>query len=426
MPARGLAQPPPPPPAQPAAPPPTAPTELPPSPASVEGAADRVGVVDLARGAATERRARRAAIEKQLAGVSGVRPVDDPELRQALAGESVDPQLESGRRALARAQAAFGALDCTHARGEADAALLALAAVQAASGEAGAANQVNDDLRRAHTIRFLCADQGGDRGAAQSAARALRALKAGDPPRGISDAVWSRYPAIDAAAGVQNGRLSVTTQPAGAAVWIDHAPAGKAPITVSLSEGEHLVAAGSTDPRSGGGVARRVTVATGWAPAQLALALPARAASRWRDVEERVAGWRRGTARPGAADVGQLCARAGLSRVVVIDGRGGIQVWVRAAGGEGARVAGSAGRPEEIAALMAGPRRGPGIDPSRPLLRETPEERAAIQVQKSGKRGKWQQWWVYAVVIGAAALGAGIVLGNDLGEDRQRIEITVP
>jgi hypothetical protein len=30
------------------------------------------------------------------------------------------------------------------------------------------------------------------------------------------------------------------------------------------------------------------------------------------------------------------------------------------------------------------------------------------------------------VVIGAAVIGAGIVVGNDLGDDRQRIEITVP
>jgi len=388
---------------------------VPPPAEAALGTGERIGVIDLGGGEESERQAQRARVESGLAGKRGVRPVDDAGLRQALIGESSDPQLVEGRRALAGAQTAFGALDCARARGDADRAVLALAIAQAAGAP------VADELRRAHTIRLVCADQGGDRGAAQSAAAALRRLKAGDPPQGVGDAIWSRYPALDATTGVQIGRLAITSQPAGAAIWIDHAPAGKAPITTSLPEGEHLVAAALP---SRGAVARRVTVAPSWKPAPLALALPAGGGSRWYEVESRVRAWRRGTQRPDPAGIGRLLARAGLSHAVLIDPRGKLQVWYLRAGRPEARHVGNAADPSEIAPLVAGSR-GPGIDPDRPLLRETPEERAAAIGGRS-REPKRQEWWVYAAVIGAVALGAGIVLANDLGDDQQRIEITLP
>ena len=371
----------------------------------------RIGVIDLGTDGDNARRARREQIEADLARSRGVRPVDDAGLRRALAGEASDPQLADGRQALTRAQSAFGALDCKAARGEADRAVLGLAAAQAAGVNAA------DELRRAHAIRFVCADQGGDRGAAQGAAAALRRLRAGNPPAGVSDAVWSRYPAMDAATGVQNARLAITSQPAGASVWIDHAQRGTTPITVSLAEGEHLVAAGSR----GRATARRVTVATGWVPASLALVLPAGGGARWREVEARVQAWRSRASRPDAAGIGDLLARAGLPYAVLIDAGGELQVWQRGAGRGAARHLGEAAAAVEVNSLI-GPARGPGIDPDRPLLRETPDERVA----GDGKGSKWKEWWVYAVVIGAAAVGAGIVLANDIGDDQQRFEITVP
>jgi len=264
----------------------------------------------------------------------------------------------------------------------------------------------------------VCADQGGDRGAAQGAAAALRRLRAGDPPAGISDAVWSRYPSMDAATGVQNAQLAITSQPAGASVWIDHAQAGKTPITVSLPEGEHLVAAAAR----GGAVARRVTVATSWVPASLALAVPAGGGTRWREVEARVRAWRSRARRPDESGIGDVLARAGVPYAVLIDPRGKLQVWHRGAGRAAARHLGNAAAAGEVDALVAAAR-GPGIDPDRPLLRDTPEQRAGVRGES---KGKWQEWWVYAVVIGAAAVGAGIVVANDLGDDQQRIEITVP
>jgi hypothetical protein len=368
--------------------------------------ADSIGLVVLAREDVAKRRAE---VDSALAGVAGVKPVADEGLRRALAGESADPAVADGEAALARAQTAFGALDCMHARGEADRAVLGLAAAQAAGLPVG------DGLRRAHTIRLLCADQGGDRGVAQSAATALRRLNAGDPPAGVGDAVWARYPALDAATGVQNGRLAITSQPDGAALWIDHAPAGKAPSTVSLAEGEHLVAAALP---SGASTARRVTVAPSWAPAPLALVISGQAAARWREVEAAVRSWRSGTRLTPAA-LGETMARAGLAYAVVLDPRGKLAVWHRRPGRAAASHLGNAAQPGEIGAIVASSR-GPGIDPDRELLRETPVERQADGGEKR------QEWWVYAAIIGAVAIGAGIVVAQDLGDDRQRIEIDFP
>jgi hypothetical protein len=384
----------------------------PPAPAAPDFR-ERIGIIDLTDDADDVRRARRDKLEAELSRSRGVRPVDDAGLRRALAGEESDPQLADGRRALVRAQSAFGALDCKAARGEADRAVLGLAAAQAAGVNAA------EELRRAHAIRFVCADQGGDRSAAQGAAAALRRLRAGDPPAGVSDAVWSRYPAMDAATGVQNARLAITSQPAGAAIWIDHVRAGKTPVTVSLAEGEHVVAAGSR----GRATARRVTVATSWVPASLALVIPAGGGARWSQVEARVRSWRSRASRPDAASIGDVLTRAGLATCVLIDARGKHQVWQRGAGRQSARHLGNAAGAAEIDTLVAGAR-GPGIDPDRPLLRETPEESAALRGESKGS--KWKEWWVYAVVIGAAAVGAGIVVANDIGDDQQRIEITVP
>jgi hypothetical protein len=371
-------------------------------------AADRIAVIDLSRGSPGAKRARRAAVEKQLAGLPGVRLVDEAALRRALVGTGADSDVAAGRRALASAQSAFGALECARARGFADAAVLRLAAAQAAGGDVAA------ELRRAHSIRLVCADQGKDRGAAQNAAVALRRLKAGDPPAGVSDAVWARYPAIDAATGVQNGRLAIKSQP-GAAIWIDHAPVGKAPITVSLAEGEHVVAAAT----AAGATAARHTVVPSWMPASLALTVPA-GRSRGLAIETRVRAWRGGTERPDGRGVGEVLAAADLSYGVIIDRRGELQVWHRPAGRSAARQLGSAARADEIGPLLSSAQRGPGIDPNRPLLRESPARRA------DRDDGKWQEWWVYAAVIGAVAVGASIVVANELGDDQQRIEITSP
>ena len=63
-------------------------------------------------------------------------------------------------------------------------------------------------------------------------------------------------------------------------------------------------------------------------------------------------------------------------------------------------------------------RSAPGLDPSMPLLRETPNTTTRATATK--------RWWVYGIVLGAATLGAGFIIAQDLSEDRQRIEVTLP
>jgi len=383
--------------------------------AAPAGADQPVAVIDLAPGDAAARRTRRAELEEALAGIQGITAIDDAALRAALAGERQSAQADAGRVSLAAAAAAFGAPNCPGARSAADTAVLELAAAQASGAE------VTAELRQAHVYLLLCADQAGDTAAAQRAAAALRALGAPEPPAGVPDAVWSRYPALDATGGQRRFQLDITSQPDGAAIWIDHAPAGKAPHTALLPEGEHLVAAAA----GGAAIARRVTLST-WTT-QLALALPA-ATAPWADIERQVRGWRTGATRRTAPALGRVLARAGVRYAVVIGERGGLEVWQRSDRGTLARPLGGAKSALEVGALVGdaerGRRRGPGIDPDVPLLRETQEERAARREAREGPSA--EEWWVYAAIVGAVAVGAGIVLINDLGDDRQRIEVTFP
>ena len=372
-----------------------------------------IGIIDLGPGDPAERRVRREELQAGLGGVQGLRPVRDAALRAALAGERLDAQADAGRARLRAAASAFGAPDCPAAAREAEAAVLALAGSQAAGAD------VAGELRQAHVYLLLCADQGGDAAAAQRAAAALRALDAPEPPDGVAAAVWARYPALDATGGVRRFQLDVSSEPAGATIWIDHAPAGVAPLSALVPEGEHLVAAA----KDGASVARRVPVVSYTSAVTLALRSRSR---RWRAVEARVRGWRAGAIRRTPASLAQLMARAGLAYAVVIEEGGRLAVFQRR--GKAARRLGLAGDPVEIGAMVAraeSMRREPGIDPEVPLMVESPEERAARARGEKATPSR-QEWWVYAAIAGAVAVGAGIVLLNDLADDHQRIEVTFP
>ncbi len=370
-----------------------------------------VGVVDVGPGDRAARKARRAGLEKAIESVQGLERVADPALRAALAGESSPAQLEAGRRSLDSSRAAFGKPDCPAAEREAAAALLALAAAQAAGADAGA------ELRQAYVFQLLCADQRGDAAAARAAASALRGLGAPEPPEGVGEPVWSRYPAVDVTAGVRHVQLDVTSQPQGAAVWIDHAPAGKTPLSVDVTEGEHLVAAAA----AGGAVAVRA------AKGPLALGIPPERAP-WRKIESRVRSWQSRAVKRDAKGLAALMASARLGYAVVIDERGRFTVWQRH--GIAARQIGTAPDALGIGALVQSAeqrRTSPGIDPDRPLMRETPAERAAYLSGKGKSKGpSKQEWWVYAAIVGAVAIGAGVVLANDLADDHQKFEVTFP
>ena len=75
-----------------------------------------------------------------------------------------------------------------------------------------------------------------------------------------------------------------------------------------------------------------------------------------------------------------------------------------------------------LIAKAARPARAP--DPDRQLLRETELERRAREAERADRTKT--KWWVYAAVIGAAVVGAGIIIVGDAGDDKQRFEITLP
>jgi len=367
--------------------------------------------VDVGPGDRAARTARRAKLESELEAVQGIEQPSRP-LRAALAGERLVGQVDAGRSRLEAARTAFGKPDCPGAEREAAAALLAFAAAQAAGAEVAA------ELRQAYVFQLLCADQRGDAASARAAAGALRALGAPEPPEGVGEPVWSRYPAVDVTAGVRHVQLDVTTQPQGAVVWIDHAPAGKAPLSLDVTEGDHLVAAAAP---SGGATAVRA------AKGPLALTLEARF-DPWARVQARVRSWQSRAVKRDGKSLAALLASARLGYAVVIDERGRFTVWQRR--GPVARQIGTAPDALGIGALVQAAeqrRTSPGIDPDRPLMRETPEERAEYLAQKGkGKGPSKQEWWVYAAIVGAVALGAGVVLANDLADDHQKFEVSFP
>ncbi|HEU5058006.1 MAG TPA: hypothetical protein VFU21_15855, partial [Kofleriaceae bacterium] len=335
----------------------------------------------------------------------------DAGLRAALAGERHAGQLEAGRRSLEAARAAFGKPDCPAAEREAAAALLPLAAAQAAGAE------VTGELRQAYVFLLLCADQRADAASARAAAGNLRALGGPEPPEGVGEPVWSRYPAVDVTAGARHVQLDVTTQPPGAAVWIDHAPVGVSPVSRAVTEGDHLVAAAAP---AGGAAAVRA------ASGPIALAIP-RERAPWRNLEARVRAWQSRAARRDRRGLATVLSSARLAYAVVIDERGRFTVWQRR--GLAVRQLGVAPDGLGIGALVQAAeqrRTQAGMDPDQPLMRETPEERAAYLAQKKGKGPSKQEWWVYAALIGAVAIGAGVVLANDLADDHQSFEITFP
>lgn len=378
-------------------------------------AAEPVGVLDLRPAEGPAQQADRANLERQLENAPGLDPVADRELADALAGRQHSAAAVRGRALAARARAAD---DCSAALGPADAAVAELAAARAAGTDVDAA------LLGAHATLLRCADAAGDTGRALAEAARIRALGVPEPPPGVEADLWSRYPPVDAASNVHFAELRVESEPAGAAVWIDHRPVGTTPLEVAVPRGQRLVVV------AGGGEARSRSVdITGWTASARFDLSPA--PSRWRPVRDRVAAWRRGQGRVDPAAVTELMSAVEVSALIAFEKGGGLAVWSLPHGARRARSLGQASTPAQAIELLGGaPRRwsGPGIDPDAPLLRETPEERARYY----GRRGAGeededgQEWWVYAALVGVVGVAAAAIVAHDLGSDRQRIEILLP
>jgi hypothetical protein len=348
----------------------------------------RIAVVPTDRDPAV-RQAHSAALVAGLG--TDLQPIDR-RAQASLVGAS--PEIASGLEALTAAEAALDAGDLDAGSDAAARAVLALAAARAGGVWTAA-------LERAWIARFVAAERSGDRARARRAADALRALapERNGPPPGIDAQGWSRYPSLDALASAPAVAVAVSGT-GGAALFVDHAAAGALPATLHLSEGEHLFAAG----RDRRGISAFADVRWGARVPELVVPDP---------VDDPLAGMAarlRGAGGPEPKVVRSVLAVTG-ARFAVIGSDGAWQVW------DGGRPLAGASDARELRDIVRAALERPrvGLDPTRPLLREPrPADRAGRPRQP---------WWVYASIGAAIALAGGVILADELADDRQRIHI---
>lgn len=353
--------------------------------------------------------ASRAELYAALHGIEGIAPRDELGLPGALAGEGSDTDAPALHAALDAARAAYGDLDCKTAAAQADVAIDLLAARQAGGLDDGNA------LRSAWAYALLCADHDGDLRRAQLAAHELRALGVTEADEaGLSAATWARYPEIDASTDRDIVALTIDTT-AGAAVWIDHALVGAAPVTAYVAAGEHVVAAADGPRRA----AIRITAAG--KPVSATVTLVDRT-GKFSAIATVVKGWRDGVLTPNSEALGTIMDTLQVRFALILAGTSTVQVWARGPRDDLPRKVDDAPVDDVmgIGALITdrvAAWDGHAPDPDLPLLVETPEERAA-----HGKgRGTPTRWWVYAAIVGAVVVGSTVLYLQDSADDTQTI-----
>lgn len=333
-------------------------------------------------------------------------------IEDALAGKSMDKDAVELAAAMAEAQRAFGAFDCA-------AALTAANTAIAIGAQRQAAGLAVRELPRALSYVLLCADKAGDVDRAMLAARWLRTVG------GSSDVpaeVWKKYPDVDAVIDAEKVPLEIQTDVPNAAVFVDFARVGTAPVRVHLSTGEHVIAVAAGSRR-------------GWAtgkadPKQQQVTIPtADRGGASSPLAARIASWK--GKRPAPAEIawvmGEVRARVVLIRhgdVVELWGRVGRAEEPRLLGGEdGIAKASDAADRRRVIALA--------VDRVQTWNDRVPDPDVPLLVEKPGERGfrkkdEPTQWWVYAGLAGAVLGAATIIYLNDAGTDRQRVELTFP
>lgn len=374
---------------------------------------ERVAVIDLGpkgsgHGPDDDLTVRKAIAGKLVAG--GFDPVAGDGLEDALAGESSDADDVLLAAAMAEAQRAFGALDCAAAVTAANQAI-GLAAARQAAGIAV------PELPRATAYVVLCADRANNVDAAMKAVAKFRAAGGGND---VPADVLKKYPEMDTVLDRELVPIEITTDVADAEVWIDFHRAGKAPLTVTLPAGEHVIGVASGTKR---GWAAGTAIA-----AQNKLAVPTTdRAGKWSDVAKRIASWK--GQRPTPQELGWVMAKT-QTRIALIRRGNGLEAFGRLALAEPPHKLG-----DEESIPLAEVQRAVALlddrvntwkdrapDPDQPLLVEDGKPR-----DRDGKlKDPPTKWWVYATVIGAVAAGAAIVFATESGSDRQRVELHVP
>ncbi|HUH01479.1 MAG TPA: PEGA domain-containing protein [Kofleriaceae bacterium] len=370
-----------------------------------------VVVVDLRPGEPDDRRATREAFQRELGAIQGVELVADPELASALVADPEPPvDRDVRKRAADRMSAVLAkrsAGDCSARGAAARDAIADLAALEAAG------RKVRPELTLAYVYVLRCAHRAGDATGAARAAAMLRAIGHTEAPPEVEPAEWTAYPPVGPGTP---GAVRITSAPEGAAIWIDHQPVGTAPVEASPTQGPHLVSAASAD-----GVGSQwievgdATVAT----ASIVVALE-RTPRRWGTARSLVASWRSGAAGANALAIARLMTETGVRYAILVSSEDRAELWHLPVGANAAeRVRQASLRAPMVigAALSEAAGATPAADDSVPILTEDAKKR---------EQRKQQKWWVYAGIIGAVAVGAGIILANDLADDRQRIELTWP
>jgi hypothetical protein len=361
-------------------------------------------VMDARAPATPDRDATRARFGDALDRAKGVHVERGGEQDAALAGIGGDDAADAAA-ALDEARAAYGALDCAKARPAAERAATIFAARQAA----GLATIDGNAPRQAWAYVLLCADHDGDHGGAAIAAAMLRTIGVKDATEAnVGADTWAKYPDVDARTA-SLAELTVEAE-ASADVWIDLAPAGKAPVTATLAAGDHVIAAAAGTRRA----AQRVTVQ--WST-KLTLALEERSAGSWGDVIAQVRAWQRTT--PAPPEVTALVRSLHVRFAFVLADRDRVVLWALGPDDQAARVieSGTLDDAAALGALVAG--RVAAWDAHAPAGELLVEDHAGGAVKKD-------HWWVYASLIGAIVLGGVVVYAHDSAQDTQHIELRYP
>jgi hypothetical protein len=367
---------------------------------------ERIAIIDLGPAASSTAR-QKLAIAAVAAGLELVEGAD-----AALAGQDVDADAVELASAIARAQDAFGKLDCKAAQ-EASAQAIGIAAARQAGGRAV------PELPRALAYVLLCADRTGDVDRAMTAAQQLRAAGgSADVPADI----WKKYPELDAVPDRDTVTLTITSDAPGAAIWVDFREVGKAPVTLALPVGDHVIAA-AVGTRRGWAAGTAVKAQT-----QLAIPTPDRA-SKWSAVAQRIASWHGKL--PGPKELGWVMAQVN-ARIAIVRHGDTAEVFGRTGLAEAPHRLGaddgvaSIANADQLAGLIADRVQGwndHAPDPDRPLLRE---DGKSGDLHDISHRDPPTRWWVYASVVGAVVAGALIVYSQDAGSDKQRVELHQP
>jgi hypothetical protein len=364
---------------------------------------ERAAVIDLGPPDPIIVRSLQAALVK-----AELQPLDDA-TEAALTGNATQSDALELTTAMALAQKNFGALDCPGTIAATRTALPLLAARQAA-GLAVA------ELPRAWAYVLLCADRTGDSDVAMRAAQRLRAV-GGSPD--VAPSLLDKYPEVDALPNVDPIEVEVATEVPGSVVWLDFAQVGKAPLHLTLSPGEHIIAAAAGDRRGflvGRPIKKQPQLVVEMADQAGPLAVIAGMIASWHGKV------------PAGSAVGEVLDKLGVRAALIRHGEV-VEVWGHAGRAEPARLLGgddgtrTLAEADRAAALLSdrvATWNAHAPDPDQPLLTE---DRSAVQTRPDKAA---TAWWVYATIGAALAAGAVVVYAHGAQASSQEIVVHYP